>query len=568
MPQQPAPIPNNQAATAQQRATVAAAGAQIPAGTTSRYVAIDPNTGQIVGNVGNTLPKTGENFTVTPMNQGGSSSTSSGSSSKPREVECPFCKGEVLPKQAGRPFAAISGWLQRSFKIRLPTGLLALLQDIMPVAKTTIRKKPDTCKACEGKLIIPDPSDDSAKWEQVKANAQAASKKIAELESRWLAPACGNRHTILQGNDLLEVGLGFNDAPSYRVDKDKNIRASGLLDPGETNPEKGPPIPKGAKANHVQGIDSMASPGGHYFIKCANKFTVMAGAQGIELNTGGPLTINAGIIRFSGPELTFGTKTGRLTLEGEVVNLEGKSIEVAPSDGHFFVRGTMSNTGNYICQGHAHIESSTVVKMSTTGRNEPSKPSAPSDLYDGPAFWGGLNGEGITSSLKDIKGLATTRIANPLEAQQMVTPRFFEDVRDKMMTLAYNLRPWELKPTGVLIPGTAVAFTGSSPCNYGGSAAGAITGTVTTLIPVYNFPHHHGVPNLSHNHETRIPDIDCSSENAGQVRSIAGGSGAAAPLHQKTGDSQGIVTSIFSAIAAVFVPVWKNIQGPSGPFAK
>lgn len=456
-----------------------------------------------------------------------------------REIPCPFCKGKVIPKQQGRTFFGITSWLQRFTTLQIPiTEILNLLRSIVPIPKTEVRKNPETCKACKGKLSIKDPSDDNTKWEQVKSNAQAQADAIIKEESK-LSPGCGNRHTLIQGSEIHEVGLSFNDAPAYRVDKEKSIRAWGLLDPSETNPEKAGSIPKGAACNHVQGINSMASPGGHYLMKCANKYSLVSGAQGIEMTTGGPLTINAGIVRFTGPELSIGTQTGRLSLEGEVVNINGKSIEVAPSDGHFFVSGTISNKGNFHCGGHSFMESAAVVKMETTGRNEPSKPASPGDLYTGNTWWGGLAIEGIPSALADLQGLVLSRLTNPVEAQQMISIRFFEDLRDKFSAMAFNIRPLEIH------------WTGLCKVMYGSSAG---------WHPVFNFPHHHALPSLSHNHETRIPDIDCTADTAAQLRAKQGGTSSSAPLDKKTGKGQDILTIIRSLITFPFILIWESAQ--------
>ena len=286
--------------------------------------------------------------------------------SNQRQVTCPFCTGKVLAKTGGRAFAVISGFLQRSFNIKISTSLLTYLKERLPVSKRSIFKS--GCAACEGKGVIPDPSDDRAKYAQVKANAESYSQEILELENK-LAPACGNRYTVIQGSDLLEVGLGMNNAPSYRIVKDGSIRNKGIIDPSKTNVRRaGPQIPEGGKCNHVQGINSLASPGGHYMIKCSNKFSVVTGAQGVEITTGGPITISGGITRITGPEILLGTQTGRLSLQGDVVDIAGKSIEIAPTDGHLFVKGTISNTGNIITGGHNHSESISFVKGECIGK--------------------------------------------------------------------------------------------------------------------------------------------------------------------------------------------------------
>ena len=486
-----------------------------------------------------------------------------------REIQCPFCTGQVLTKNGGRLFSTISGFLQRSFAIRIPTGLLSFIQEKMPVSKKSILK--GKCEACGGKGSIKDPSDDSEKYEKVKQIAQSKSKEILELEAK-LAPPCGNRYTIIQGCDLLEVGLGMNDAPSYRVDKDKSVRSKGLIDPSKTNTKKGgPQIPEGGKANHVQGLNPIASPGGHYMIKCSNKFTLLAGAQGIDITTGGPVTISGGITRIIGPEIIIGSQTGRLALNGDVVDIAGKSIEVSPTDGHLFVKGTISNTGNLMVGGHTHSESVSFTKAECIGKNETTKPAAPSDLYSGPAFWGGVGVEGLINALKDLAGFTISKVANPTEAQQIMTPRFVDGLKDKILNLTYNARPWEILPTGYILPGTVISLMGTCPCNYpipGSQAVGPIYGTVLAPITLNNFPHIHALPDSVHTHEIRIPDIDCSADSAEDLRGKQGGVSAGAPLQKTSGNVVSAAVGLFQSISTLFVPTWKAIQGITGPYQK
>lgn len=482
-----------------------------------------------------------------------------------KQVKCPNCSGSVLVKKAGRVFQSITGFLQRSFNIRIPTEVISYLQEKLPISKSSIFK--DGCPVCKGKGSIPDPSDDSAKYKQVQQNAAAYEKEILDLESR-LGPPCGNRYTIIQGCDLLEVGLGMNSAPSYRVDKDKSIRNKGLVDPAKITQNGSPQIPEGGTCNHVQGINSLASPGGHYMIKCSNKFSVVAGAQGIEFTTGGPITFSGGITRFTAPELTIGTQTGRLSLQGDVVDIGGKSVEVAPTDGHFFVKGTMSNTGNLMCGGHAHCESVSFVKGECVGRNEPTKPGAASDMFTGPAFWGGVGIEGLVSSIKDLIGFVISKTTNPVEAQQILTPRFFDSLRDKILNVAYNSRPWEFRPTGFILPGTPIILQAMVPCNERGPAFGTVFGFVQAPIPLNNFPHIHAMPDGVHIHEVRIPDLDCSSDTAAQVRKNQGGVSSPAPLHKSSTSAIKAALALFGAVGTVFVPIWRALSGIAGNFAK
>jgi hypothetical protein len=466
-----------------------------------------------------------------------SSTSSSSSSSSQRETKCPYCTGKILPKTGGRLFSTIGGFLQRNFNIRIPTALLSYLKENTPVTTKSVLK--GKCEACKGKGTIKDPSDDSAKYEKAKAIAQKRSKEIEKNEA-LLAPPCGNRYTIIQGSDLLEVGIGMNDAPSYRVDKDKGVRNSGLIDPGKIETKKaGPSFPSGATANHVQGLNPPASPGGHYVIKCSNKFSLLTGAQGIDITTGGPINIHGGITQIIGPEVTVGSKTGRLVLEGDVVNINGKSIEVTPNDGHLFVKGTISNTGNLMVGGHVHAESMSFTKAECSGKNEITTISSSSDLMTGPAFWGGLAMEALPSIIKDLVQNTVQNAAEPKFAQQLISMRGVFSISEKMVNMAYAAIPQEIKPSGWILPGTLVGQAGPYPC------------IATAPVLLFNFPHVHALPDLRHTHEVRVPDLDCSADSAQEVRGKQSGVAGAAPLHKQSTSGIGILTGLFAAIGSV-----------------
>ena len=328
----------------------------------------------------------------------------------------------------------------------------------------------------------------------------------------------------------------MNDAPSYRVDKEKSLRNKGLIDPGQIDAKKGgPQIPEGAKANHIQGLNPPASPGGHYVIKCSNRFSVIAGSQGIDFTTSGPITFNGGIMQFTGPEVTVGTQTGKLVLEGETINMGAKSVEVAPSDGHFFVKGTMSATGNMMVGGHTHSESASIVKLETTGKNESSKIGSPGNIYGGPAFWGGPATEGITASLKELMSYVLMNTTNPEHAKTVASPRFVAGIQDNITNILYTARPIELVPTGICVTSTGVGI-------------------------VYNFPHVHAMPDQMHTHETRIPDIKCDADSAEQLRKEQAGVAGPAPLHKTSTSGVGVLQGIWGAITSVFVGTAMSTQ--------
>lgn len=464
-----------------------------------------------------------------------------------RKVMCPFCEGKVLAKNEARETSSLQGFIQRYTSIVIPTGVQQYLKSITPVNKSSIHK--DKCPRCGNSRTIVDPADDSARYAEVESRASTNQEKITELE-KLLAPPGGNRHTILQGNDFLEVGLGINMVPSYRVVENGGVRNKGLIDPSKINPDvAGPQIPEGATANHIQGWTPLPSPGGNYIIKCANKFTLISGAHGVEIQTGGPITFNGGITKIIGAEIAIGSQSGRVAISGDVVDIGGKSVEVAPTDGHFFVKGTISNTGNVMVGGHTHSESISFVKGECVGTNGHTKIAAPSDLYTGPAFWGGVGVEGVTASLKDLMGFTLSKSTNPVEAQQLLTPRFMQTLTDKIAALSYNMRPWEAKPTGFILPGTFIGY-----------ALGFLPVVTYNPVSVYNFPHTHALHDMAHYHEVRLPKLDYSADTAAQLRAKQGGVSASAPLHKTSGKASNVATSLFKSMYSLLT-TWPTVGG-------
>jgi len=464
------------------------------------------------------------------------STPSTGPGGEKRKITCPFCQGDVLVKRSGKPFSSVTAWLQRSPALRILTPIFELLGsvvELLPVNKQAIIKE---CPSCKNKRELEDPSDDRAKYAQAAAIAEAKAPEIQELEAR-LSPPGGNRYTIIQGSDLLEVGLGMNDAPSYRVDKCASRRNWGInADVNNIDTQKGGlQLPKGAEANHVQGLNTPASPGGHYVIKCSNKFSLVTGAQGVDIVTSGPVNISGGITQITGPEVSVGTSTGRLLLEGETVNIAGKSVEVAPSDGHLFVKGTTSMSGNMIVGGHAHAESASIVKLETTGRNEASKQSSASNIYGGPAFWGGIVPEGVAAALKELLSFTISNANDPEKIKTLVSPRTGLGLADCVTNLLYVLRPIELVPTGICITAVGPGI-------------------------VFNFPHIHALPDGVHTHETRIPDIKCDADSAAELRKSVSGVDGPAPLMRSSGKLLEKLWGIWKILSIPFVAIASVVQ--------
>ena len=460
-----------------------------------------------------------------------------------REIRCTNCDGVIFSEMAARKSNYYGSQGQR-------WGNFVTFNNFdfdtkQRVSKSTALK---ICGACQNKKTRKDPTDDSAKYQQAAGIAQSLAPQIEQEEAK-LQPPGGNRYTVIAGSEVVEVGLGINDATPYRVDEGGVYRNWGIADGskspfGQADPKYSFRVPRGAPANHVQGLNVPSSPGGHYVVKCSNKFSVLCGAQGIEFNTQGPITFNGGITRIIGPEVSVGSSVGKLHMEGDFISMLGKSIEMKPTDGHVITRGTMSTTGNMMVGGHTHSESASIVKLATTGRNNDTRVSSSSNVYGGSAFYGGPNTEGYTAALKETVAHNFAAGFNPMIFREagVQTSRWSKTNNDNVSNLNYMSQLGEnscaVNGTGYIPAGARVEITGTFPCNYGGAAVGTCIGTIVGAVKVLNYPHIHAMPDQPHTHSYRGPDINDQADTAEQLRgTTAAGVAGPAPLHVQEGQN-------------------------------
>ena len=408
--------------------------------------------------------------------------TSSTSSSEQKEVECPFCAAHVKKKDVtGGRSENVIPFFDPPLRILIP-----------PFSEKLLKPDPEKC-VCKGKQKLKDISDNSAKYEQVKQQAQANIEKSIELEAKL--GTGGSRTTIIQKSETLVVGLGFNKNDSYEVVE------KGHVSPGRMNakdPTNGPVFAEGYESNGVNGLQtSTAWPEavGNYKITCANSFQVNAGAGGIKLDTKGPLTLNCGMINLTGPQLNLGSSSGPLTLEGDTVSISGKTITLTPTDANVFVKGSMGLTGNTIVGGQLHAETLSFCKASCPGKDKRTSTNAgnPDVTITSPAVWGGAAVKAITSGVLDIQTyFQNTMINAETAAISVLSPTQMTNLMNRFGTLLKSTIPLETMITGV-------AWLGPIP------------------LPVQNFPHIHGIPSLVHDHGIRIPDIDCDNYSSPQA---------------------------------------------------
>lgn len=474
-----------------------------------------------------------------------------------RKIPCPYCTGEVLAEVNGRTSSSAALFP------RLQNVLVAILDAISAIfggPKTVSKKEAlgGKCRTCGDTGFIEDVTDTS---EQDKAAADYLASKadrILELEATKLGNSPGgNMVRRVAGAKVEIIGRTLNTAKSYTVHEGKAAyRTGGKVTKGGRAPQ-GPE--KGKGGNVITGNNVPANTGGGlYYIQCGNKFKLVAGSQGIDLTSTGPINIDGGMVRFTGAEMTLGGKTGPVVLEGNNVTVNSTGgITLAPGQGGvpgdstgqnvkdtsaavsicspLYVSGNI-NTGG-IAAGQAFFEGMTMPE-----KQETTKISSQTDLITGPAQWSptGLAPLAVKNLIKWVSDSSTDIIL--AGAMNPLNPRSMLKMKDNMINVIYSALPVELVPTGICV-------------------------TTAGLGLIYNFPHTHTMPDEAHSHNVSMPAINFKGHTAETVRAAAdaGGINTAIPAVAETGDwltkVVGGAVGVFKAVTGIFATDGHKITG-------
>jgi len=474
-----------------------------------------------------------------PVTQPLSSSIGSNTPTSPScEIPCPTCSGKVTPNNYKQKEETQEGFTGNTgFAARIP-----LIGNILQTGSVKISSLFDKkCPTCNGKGCLEDKTDQSKQQQAAAKVAEQESKSILELEAK-LGPIGGNRHQVVVGDDLLEIGLGMNDTKSYKVIKEGQVAPNG----GKIE-SKGT-VPVYRKSSSVVGTNPLAIPGGHYHIKCSNKFSLYTGAQGIDITTHGPVVIKGGITQIIGPEITIGSSAGQVTIEGEHLQLTGKSIAITPEStgsGQVAIQGTLHTTGNAVIGGGMHVDGDVSFTSATcAGKIERTRVSSDPNQATGPAQW---QTKATTNGVKDFLRKITVQIADPTSI--LLSPRGMQNLQLEAQSLVKKALIYEDVVTGWIIPGTSVQLMGTCPCNYGGAAAGNLSMIVTQPIELRNFPHHHTLADGAHSHDMFVPNIKLVNTSE-DVRKDAKPKESIAPVNIKN-DKGNLFSKLGSSILSV-----------------
>ena len=371
----------------------------------------------------------------------------------------------------------------------IPLGAVAKALGINRTA--SVQTVSGKCVTCGNKGTVQNKLDRSKQIAAAQQSIASAKDSLLKKEA-MLGPLGGNRHTFVLGDDMLEVGHGVNDSKSYTTVKDgEYVPAGGSVK------QKGTIGTEAQKSNGTVGANALSTPGGHYIIKCSNKFTVYTGAQGIDFVSHGPITFNGGIMRFIGPQISIGTSAGTTAIEGQHLQLAGKSISMSPDPsgtGQVHVQGTLATSGNIIAAGGAHIEGDlSFISATCPVKRERTKFSSSSDQVTGPAQW---QAQALTNGLKDYIRKITVQALDP--SGPLISVRGIANILHDTLSLTKKALPIDPIPTGYVI---------------------GMPGTVT--LPVFSYPHHHTIPDGLHSHGYDAPNIRTMDDDQA-VRNASG----------------------------------------------
>jgi hypothetical protein len=444
---------------------------------------------------------------------GGGSANSNNSDScggGQRKIPCPFCTGQVLATQNGK------GSSSQTLFPRLQNFLTAVsdLISVLTMGQKTVSRRAalgGKCETCGNSGSIKDPTDRKSQERAAAQILKSNAAKIRELETKLGHSPGGSMLERIAGAKVTIVGRTLNNAKSVTVLKGKAAYPESQVVKKAVPTTKGPK--KGEGTNQIVGNNPPANTGGGlYYIQCGNKFKMTTGAQGIEMMSYGPISIDGTQVRISGAEITLGTNGGPTVVEGDHLQLNGKSIALTPSGnaGEVVIQGSASCSGNFKAGG-AYVENLYAASITCPSSQTSTKVAAgTTDYVTGPAKWGGSSSSfpklAIQNLLKWV--MDSTTDFNMLGGMPPINPRSILKTIDNMSNMIYSVIPIETSPTGLCITAVGIGL-------------------------VYNYPHSHALPDAAHSHDVTVPAISHDGNSSADVvrqKFDAGGGNSKAPV--------------------------------------
>jgi len=212
------------------------------------------------------------------------------------------------------------------------------------------------CACCKGTGISPSTEGGNFDNDPAKQPNGALDKLILEnspelfnLEKQL--GVGGDELKTVSMNKIETIGLAMNDMKSFRVDPIGKLKIDGCWVAPQKTYENFKPVP------HVEYVDVADVPGGDYILTCMNKYKLLVGAKGVNIETYGPIDIYGTIVNFSGEQLNISSKNEVIIDGGERLSLRARKISLLPVEHNaVVVEGQLHVTRNTVIEGGMMIE--------------------------------------------------------------------------------------------------------------------------------------------------------------------------------------------------------------------
>jgi len=212
------------------------------------------------------------------------------------------------------------------------------------------------CACCAGTGFSPSTEGGSFDKETMKQAGgamdtliQQYAPTLSELEKKL--GNGGDEIETVSMNKIITVGLAMNDMTSYRVDPIGKLKIDGCY-----------VAPQGTYDNfkvspHVEYVDVADIPGGDYILTCMNKYKLLVGARGVNIQTFGPIDIYGTIVNMTGEQMNISSRSEIVLDGGERLSIRARKISLIPVEHNaVVVEGQLHVTRNTILEGGIMLE--------------------------------------------------------------------------------------------------------------------------------------------------------------------------------------------------------------------
>ena len=163
--------------------------------------------------------------------------------------------------------------------------------------------------------------------------------------------AGGDEIKTITMNKIETIGMVMNDMQSYRIDPIGKLKIDGCWVSPQITYDTFKPSP------HVEYVDVADIPGGDYILTVMNKYKLLVGARGVNIQTHGPIDIYGTIVNMAAEQLNISSKNEVVIDGGERLSLRARKLTLLPNDHNaVVVEGQLHVTRNVIIEGGIMLE--------------------------------------------------------------------------------------------------------------------------------------------------------------------------------------------------------------------